>query len=503
MLDPKARRTALLLLLAGLLFRLWVMPMARFTGDESWFWATARNIATFKASASFGPAMTGSSANHPSPLFYYLMAIPQRLGPSPYWGSTFIALLHLAAFGLLFPVIARTRGPRLALLFLAVGAFAPWDVLYGDRVWLSCVVPFWGAMILRATLEAERPRWQGALVFFALTCPAVHMSAPLLWAGVLAALALGPRIRWSKRALAVGTLLAVLTYAAPIVSELSHDFANTRAILKEGGGHEPFDKVVATPLKVFGYAILYGSSEIGYHFGTGYWRPFDDGDAYLSVAGWLEHVRVHGPLFAILNLLSLLVSAFGFFLGVRELRSAFLARTTALRDDARILLVCAVGLVAGAALLVAATKSYFPHYTLLLMPALLLLPALALERLYLWRVELGVLITGLLMIAMLTSTARYYRTIDSKNGVGAVWSMAERLEEEPQPFALSFEGFYNHLAFELVGSTGLGKPLPIQDRASVRFRVHNGSLTPAGAALPPGQSLHRGVILERSPPAGP
>ena len=84
MSEPRRTRLiALVLLGLGLAFRLWALPSARFTGDESYFWATARNIATFDASATFGPAMTGSSAFHPSPLFYYLMAFPQRLGVSP------------------------------------------------------------------------------------------------------------------------------------------------------------------------------------------------------------------------------------------------------------------------------------------------------------------------------------------------------------------------------------------------------------------------------------
>lgn len=500
----EARRTrliALVLLGLGLAFRLWALPSARFTGDESYFWATARNIATFDASATFGPAMTGSSAFHPSPLFYYLMAVPQRLGVSPYFGGTFIVLLHLAAFLLLFKVVEQSRGSRVALLFLAVGAFAPWDVLYGDRIWLSCVVPFWGAVILRAALSVERPLWQGVLVFFCVTCPAVHMSAPLLWAGVLVMLWYGPKVSWSRSALLLGAVLGALTYAAPLYSELTHDFANTRAILREGGGHEPWDKVVETPFKVFGYAILYGSSEIGYHFGSGYWRPFDDSDTYFTLAGWSEHLRVHGWFFGALNVLSLVLSTYGAKVALDELRRSFLLRSgRALSLDGRLLLGCLVGLSAGALLLVLSTKGYFPHYTLLLMPALLLPAALGLDRLFERQRWLGAISTAALLLAMFASTARYYRTVDARNGVASTWSIVEQLEAEPAPFGLSFEGFHNQFAFEMIANTGFKKSLRIQGGAPVRYRVRNGAVAEPGAPLPPGATLHDRVLLERTPP---
>jgi hypothetical protein len=148
----------------------WAVGHARFTGDESYFWATARNIATFEAAPVYGPPLTGSSAFHPGPIFYYLMAIPQRIGTSPWIGGIFVVLLHALSAWLLFLLARAARGERAGLVALALLAFAPWDVLYADRIWLSCVAPVWGTLVLYAAARGVVAGWQGVLIVFALTC---------------------------------------------------------------------------------------------------------------------------------------------------------------------------------------------------------------------------------------------------------------------------------------------------------------------------------------------
>lgn len=518
-LDRRVLVAGIALLAAGFFFRAWAVGHARFTGDESWFWATARNIATFQAAPIYGPSMTGSGANHPGPIFYYLMALPQRLGPSPWWGGLFVALLHVGSSALLGLLALRARGPRAGLVALALVAFAPWDVLYADRIWLSCVAPVWGAAILYAATRLDEPRMQGALLFFAATCPQLHMSAPIVWAAALA-LAWGtPRpLRLAWRPLALGALLVLAAYALPLWNELTHQFVNTRAILSEGGGKEPLDVVLVTPLKVLGYAMLSATAEIGYHFETGYWRTFKDGEAYFTARGVAAWWARHGALWASLTLLTVLVSmaswiyaALRLVAAVRARRSS--ARTTgapaALGLDDRVTLALAVGLVAAMALMMAAKKPFFPHYTNLLMPLLLWPVIIALDALLARAAaarELGLgrgvitrglvfLTLGLVTVAMASASARYYLEVDRRNGLDATAAMVETVMTGPTPVEVHFDGFYNRFAWEMLASTGYRRSLPLGAPAARRYYVRNARIHD-GAPLTPDATVQDGVVME-------
>lgn len=492
--DRRALGLGIALLAVGFFFRAWAVGHARFTGDESWFWATARNIATFQAAPIYGPSMTGSGANHPGPIFYYLMALPQRLGPSPWWGGLFVALLHTLSSALLGLLAWRARGVRAGLIALALVAFAPWDVLYGDRIWLSCVAPVWGAIMLYAATRLDDPRMQGVLVFFALTCPQLHMSAPLVWcaAAVLAAGTPRPFVL-ARKAVAIGVGLTVLAYLAPLVNELTHQFSNTRAILSEGGGKEAWSDVAWTPARVLGYAILSGTSEIGYHFETGYWRPFKEGAAYFSRAGAVAWWARHGALWGGLTLLTIAVAAVAWVRATVSMVRAW--RSGPLSLDARVTLALLVGLLSATALLVVARKGFFPHYTNLLMP-LLLWPVIGLVDVAMarWRaVSFGVL--AAIMLAMASSSARYYLDVDRRNGLDATTAMVERAMTGPQPIEVHFDGFYNRFAWEMLANTGYKRGLPLGSPPAVRYRVRNAAVAD-GSPLPEGATLQDGVVME-------
>lgn len=506
---PRVRQLALVLLVAGVLLRAWAVGHARFTGDESYFWATARNVATLDAAPVYGPPMTGSEAYHPGPIFYYLMAVPQRLGASPWFGGLFVALLHTLSSALLGLLARRAWGDRAGLIALALVAFAPWDVLYADRIWLSCVAPVWGALILYAATRLDSARWQGALVFFALTCPQLHMSAPVVWvaAGVLALGTPRPwRVAW--RPIGVALVLVLLAYAAPLVHELTHDFVNTRAILTKGGGQEPWDVVRQTPLKVLGYAVLAATSELGYHFDTGYWRPFDERVAYFSSAGQAAWWARHGVLWGALTLGTVLLSLLAWGTAVLATARAVLATRTA--DPARraplplgdrVTLALVAGLLAATALMVLAKKPFFPHYTNLLMP-LLLWPVVRLWD-QAWSRGRRALATGALALtalAMASGAVRYYLEVDRRNGMSATVEMVERALAGPAPLEVSFTGFYNRFAWEMLANTRYKRPLPLASPSggsppAVRYRVHNGAVYD-GRPLSPGATLHDGVVLE-------
>lgn len=493
------------LLVLAVSVRLWCVGHARFTSEEATFWGMARNIATFTSATSYGPALTGSEAMHPGPLFYFVMAVPALFGRSPWLGGAFVALLHGLAGYLGYDLARSMRGPRAGLIFLALFLFAPWDVLYGDRVWLSCVAPVWGTAMLWSAHKSAEPAREGGerarefhqalFVFLALVCPQFHMSAPLGWAACFVVLYFARPFSVSRRAVALGAFGAFLAYLSPIIWELTHGLSNTRAILRHGGGRASAAAVLASPLRVFGYAVLYASGEVGYHFERGYWRVFDEAQFYFSAAGLREYLRTRGAAHALLNAASVLVSLLAWgraFVRCVEERGAL--RTSL---EARVRLALVTGLAAAVALLVVSRKGYYPHYTNLLMPLLLLPVAMELAR-----VELRALRWGAIAVtagAMAVSTVRYYREVDGLNGLRETQAMVARVAREPGPVEVHFGGYDNRDAWAFIAQTQ-GVPLRIEETAPTVFVVRNGARFTE--PTPPGGAWFGPVLLERRGPSG-
>jgi hypothetical protein len=528
------RRTALLallLLLAAGAFRLWATEHARFTGDEADYWAKSRRTATGRFVPIYGPEITGSEAHLPGPAYYYLMAVPQALTPSPRAGSIFVAALHLLAGALMFLLLARARGPRAGLIGLALFAFAPWDVLYADRIWGSAVVPVWGALAFYAAERSPAaPRWQGVLLFLSLVLPQLHLSVPVLWAACLALLLLRPPRRWGWAALAVGLVLTVAAYGPPLWAELRSGFANSRLILAKGGGAEPLEYAVWNPLRVLGYAVLYGSGEIGYHFGRGYWGgTFDDAAAYLTLAGWGRFFARYGVAWGTAGLVSLALAAVGWGVavagalgaGVRALRAR---RRDALSLEHALTLALTVGFVGGGVLLLVARKRFFPHYANILMPMALIPVALGVDRV--WARARAVVAPALAVgvAFMAVSAGRYYLEVDRLNGLAATLDMVGAALEDGAPAQVRFTHFHNGYAWGQVAETYYGRALPHDPRGRVQWIVHNdapadenasaarsgpGAAKTGGPGSPgpgpddaPGRRIFDGVWLERRPPTG-
>jgi hypothetical protein len=502
----RSRYVPLFIVVIGVIFRMWAVGYARFTGDESYFWATARNIATLDAAPVYGPPLTGSSAYHPGPIFYYLMALPQLFGTTPRLGGFFVALLHGLAAWMFHLVVRDARGERASWIALALVAFAPWDVLYADRVWLSCVAPVWGtATIYAAYRAASSTVWQGALIFFALVCPQLHMSAPVVWVFCGVLLWFRTPEKWSRRAIAIGAALAVLAYAPAIVRELTHNFENTIAILTKGTGdstaNHPFDKT----LRVFGYAVLYGTSEIGYHFARGYWGPFSEVKQYFTEAGLTQYLHTHGVVWTSANVVSVVLAFASWVAALAMLVPAVrwariteggVRRNLAFAEVLTIALLA--GLLAGLALLVGASKVYFPHYTNLLVPFALWPVVLALDRAWETRV-LKYVAAGacaISVIAMASSAIRYYRDVDALNGLDPTMAMVDAVLAEDTPIILEFEHFQNSFAWQMLANTAHKKPLRIEHGAPVKFRVKNGA--PHRGPAPENTTSFGPVLLQRT-----
>ncbi len=491
---------AALLIAIGFGFRLWASGHARFTGDESYFWSTARAIATFKLAPVYGPALTGAKAFHPGPIFYYLMAIPQLLGSSPKLGAALIAALHAGAAALLYKLCVRAASARAGLIACALLMFAPWDVLYADRIWLSCMAPVWGMATIYAALSAPKdPRWWGPLAFLAAVCPQLHMSAPIVWAAVFFYLLLtaGPIRTWPRRPIAWGLALAFLIYLGPLIWEIRHGFTNTIAILTKGTGDLSLRDALANPVESLMYTVLFSSSEVGYHFARGYWFRFEPLDYYFTSAGAARYLSAHGP-WAIANLLSISASFMAWGYAATRLRAAFKRRTFELADHLNLIL--AVGLLAAGALLVISRKQYFPHYTNLFMPLALWPLIQFLDRMFdsPARPLAGLLLVGI-VTAMASSSIRYYRTVDGLNGLDASEGMVQAiLKKDRGPVQLHFEGFDNTYAWQVLARGRFSKDLVVEQNARVRYDVKNA----APSLKSPGKGARRfgAVVLQRSVP---
>lgn len=491
-----------LLLAAGFSLRIWAIGYARFTGDESLFWSVARRIATLHHFPVYGPEITGTAAHHPGALFYYLMAIPQLFGPSPKWGATLVVAGHLFAAVLFYRLLRDLKGERAAFFGLALAMLTPWDILYGDRIWVSCVVPVFGAVGLYAAVQArESAVWQGVLLAVCLLLPQVHLSAPVLWIACGTILLLRPPRRWSKRALLIGLGVTVLLYLPMLVAELSSGFENTRLILSKAGGEEPWSKVLRTPLSALGYAVLYGTAELSYHFDRGYWGGYDDFARYATLAGWSRWYAREGFWSAVMIVTSIALSL-GMWVGhlsatVSRTAAAVKRRSRAALPAEYVLsLGLLAGLAAGAALMMAARKIYFPHYANILMPMLLLPLALGLDAA--WRTKLRWPVAAVALVsgaAMVINTVRYYGEIDGLNGVDPTIGMVGAALDEPGPVDVRFDHFQNTFAWSAVARYFYERPLRLERSALVRLQVHNGRRH--RGPVPEDATLFGPVLMER------
>ena len=406
-----------------------------------------------------------------------------------------MAILHALTALLLARVAWLARGPRAATLAMALAAFAPWDVLYGDRIWGSCVVPVWGALAIYGSARArEQPRWLGAVVFLALVLPQMHLSSPILWAACAVIVALRRPARWPWRALGVGLGLVVLAYLPTLLAEFRSDFANTHRILNRAGGNAPWSEALWAPVKVFAYAVLYGSSEIGYHWARGYWGGgFSEAEAYLTARGLGRWLHQHGPGLAAAHAVSVALAAVGWGVGLRSTVRAIVGQTRhgtsvgqsragtsvdrnrpSLDLETVLTLGLLAGLTVGAVLMVVARKRYFPHYANILMPMVLAPMVFGLDRLAArsWA-RLGVsAAVAVSMLAMLIGTARYYLTIDALNGLGPTLAMVDRVAEDSAAAQVRFTHFNNGYAWQVLARGVHGRSLSGGPTA-VQYTVHN------------------------------
>jgi 4-amino-4-deoxy-L-arabinose transferase-like glycosyltransferase len=221
---------------------------------------------------TFGsPAFTFGGTFHHGALFYDLMMPFAWIGN----GSPLVIVAAIACFGLLVvPLVwwtARSMGgPAAGLAAALLAAVSPSLIDYSTFIWNPVLVEIGSALAIFGAWQAwasRRPRWWVVAAAGTALASQSHLTGlvmvfPMALLFVMA-LRRGPAVErrrlWKWGLVGVG--LFVLTWLPLIVSELGHNFAETRAILafKQPGINtaDPITRVVFGAIRILGWPMTH------------------------------------------------------------------------------------------------------------------------------------------------------------------------------------------------------------------------------------------------------
>ena len=359
-----------LLRVFGLLFiflvpRLCLLSDARWTGEESWFFAEIYSTSQGERWSALGTPVSGTRGAHPGPYFYWILA-PFAWTASPWLVSFGVALLdsvgHICALLGLRVLWQKSPHHKIALTVATmILAVSPWALLYADRPWNSNLVslPVGMAILGFALWWQDSSRWRafGVLTAGLAILPSFHLSAPIIGLPMLIAIAW----RWKRlkrQTLATGTLLSLLIWTPYGVHEWKHSGSNSRGLMSRS---LPSVSSPSNSLLALSWPIRLVGPEIGYHAQRGYWSPYQPG-AWLnpnseSGKAWF---RIHGGFTLIGTVLGSLLMIILWLVYVWHIRHP------AKLDPFSLLLIS--GTLLGWALLIVAGRRAYPHYLQPMLP---------------------------------------------------------------------------------------------------------------------------------------
>lgn len=130
-----------LILAAAAFFRLDLLNLAEFKGDEAGTSFIVRSLVQQGRVPFLGPPLT--TGGHDGPFYYYLLAIPFAVSTDPVVASAFVAVLNLIGIVVTFMFAKEFFGRRVALLAVAFDAMSPFSILFSRKIWNPDVVfPF-------------------------------------------------------------------------------------------------------------------------------------------------------------------------------------------------------------------------------------------------------------------------------------------------------------------------------------------------------------------------
>jgi 4-amino-4-deoxy-L-arabinose transferase-like glycosyltransferase len=362
----------------------------------------------------------------PGPLWTLLVAAFYTLGGNSAEGALFWMMLLNSVVIYPFYLFASRLLPARAALFTTVFfAAAPWPIYYAAGLYNPLALPLLSVFMFWAlwqTINVEQSRAIFGVLLLTAMVLQLHMVAIFYVPAILILLWLAPT-RLNLRWLGAGLLAGVVIYLPYLIGEITHHWANTKAVLSGG---EKFNWGVLKFLTTL-------PEMLSNH--PGGWP----GDTTAELKAFGDRYFGSYVLLLAINLISFglaLVFVYGFirrFYNV--LRNARFNFKTALREQ-RLTVFLGVLLVLPLLLYFLLGKDYASRYSIIIFPLLFVLPALSLPRLKSARTRRYVLLSLTVMIVC---------------NLYVVWAFAldqqRKLTREPQymPAFYKLENLYRTL----------------------------------------------------------
>jgi 4-amino-4-deoxy-L-arabinose transferase-like glycosyltransferase len=183
--------------------------------------------------------LTSSSGAANPPLYVYMVAAVASIRSGLIFATQSVAVLSALAVALTYVLVRRRFGDVTALVTTAFFATAPWAVLYGRHLWQQDYLPLVTVLLLWSlfvVLERDRT-WLAVFVpVLFVVAFQLNLSSVALIIPVVALLAYRARdVHWG--AVAVGTLIGVLSLGTWLAHNARHGFRDFSMIAGNGRGH--------------------------------------------------------------------------------------------------------------------------------------------------------------------------------------------------------------------------------------------------------------------------
>jgi 4-amino-4-deoxy-L-arabinose transferase-like glycosyltransferase len=215
----------------------------------------------------------------------YLLAISLIVSRDPRLLTGFVALLNVGAVAGCFLVVRRYFGLSVGVLSASLFAVSPWAVVFSRKIFTADVLPPFTVLLLAALFDAlvGGKNQRLVLVFVWLACLLQITFSTIALVPVVALLLLIYRSRLRWRPLLLGALCFVLIFVPYLYHDLTHDFANLKALFGVSGQPGQFSlKAVRHALRIVSGANLHSLA------GTAF-QEFLAGQLPL---GWLDALEI-------------------------------------------------------------------------------------------------------------------------------------------------------------------------------------------------------------------
>lgn len=206
--------------------------------------------------ASYLAQPTFAGGQVPGPLWtLFCVLLLKAGGNSPDGALLWMAVLNTLAIVGVYWLARQLLELRWAQLSTLLFALLPWPVYYSYGLWNPIPLALLGATLFLAlwqTLQQERSRAVFLVAVLAAAIPQFHMVGIFYIPAILLLLLLAP-VRLNRRWLMAGVIAAALLYLPYVLGEIRHDWQNLHGIL-QGEGERGFSasvlKVISAPATV-------------------------------------------------------------------------------------------------------------------------------------------------------------------------------------------------------------------------------------------------------------